>query len=105
MILVALQISAQNLFYELNISSFDTDILSLQVQLYPELCFYTMLYYGRENNAWNINISSAFEAIGEKKHAADILGFHTIMGCENPKENRNDTTGRSSELRLMRILK
>ena len=81
MILVALQMSAQNPFMELYVSSPDTDVLVLLLHHFPELCCHTMFRTGRGASIRDINIGAAFEAIGEK-YAAAILGFHAITGCD-----------------------
>ena len=81
MILVALQMSAENPFIELYVSSPDTDVLRLLLHYFHELCCHTIFRTGRGANIRDINIGAAFEAIGEK-HAASILGFHAITGCD-----------------------
>ena len=50
MILVAIQMSAQNPFIELYVSSPDTDVLLLLLHHFPELCCHTMLRTGRGAN-------------------------------------------------------
>ena len=61
------------------------NVLLLHVHYYPELCFCTMLHTSRRANVRDINISSTFETI-RGKHAAAILEFHVMAGCDQMKK-------------------
>ena len=81
LVLYGVDVAKINPFQKLVVCSPDADVLLLLIFIYKSQPTRTVFRTGRGSNLRDIDIGSAFEALGEEKSAA-ILGFHRFTGCD-----------------------
>ena len=81
LILDWIDVATMDPFKEVAIFSPDTDVFLLLVHYQPNLCSKTVFRTGRGQDVRDIDIKSAYKAIGSERASA-LLGYHSITGCD-----------------------